>query len=163
MTKFHKARQIRPVSPLNLTPVYPKKDLPCNHLTREGRCTRPPISTLGPVRLSAPDWILQSRRGVVAGRDFRGSRCVGPARGRHRRRGLVCVARLHRRQRHKALRHAARAALARGRLTVADFRSSKRATQIRNNRVNDPALARLLKVDALAWRGIAKRYRADAL
>jgi hypothetical protein len=51
VTKFHKARQIRPVSPFNLPPVYPKKDLPCNHLTRESRCNRPPISTLGPVRL----------------------------------------------------------------------------------------------------------------
>ncbi|TFW51580.1 hypothetical protein CT676_43290 [Bradyrhizobium sp. MOS001] len=39
-----------------------------------------------------------------------------------------------------------------------------RATQVsENNRVNGPALTRLLKVDALAARGIAKRYRADAL
>ncbi|MET4023441.1 hypothetical protein [Bradyrhizobium sp. S3.2.12] len=55
MTKFHKARQIRPVSPLNLTPVYPKKALPCNHLTREGRCTAPRFRPSGqyayPVRI----------------------------------------------------------------------------------------------------------------
>ena len=62
MTKFHEARQIRRVSTHNLTPVYPKKDLPCNHLTRESRCTRPPISTPE----SSPNRCSGARQGALA-------------------------------------------------------------------------------------------------
>lgn len=42
-------------------------------------------SRVRPVRLSGPNCILQSRRGMVAGCDFRGRRRTGPARSRHRR------------------------------------------------------------------------------